>query len=300
MGAQHDHSQSPNPGLAFGIGIALNLSFVVVEAVFGFLANSMALFADAGHNLADVLGLAVAWAGAILARSAPTRTFTYGLKKASILSALVNALFLLVAIGAIVAEAVRRLLHPAPTAGGIVVLVAAVGIAVNGITAILFARGSRRDINVRGAFLHMAADAGVSAAVVAAGLFILWTGMQWIDPAMSLAVAVVILGTSLGLLKESVRMSLAGVPSAIDVEAVENALASLDGVAGVHHVHIWALSTTETALTAHLVAPVGHAGDLISRARHMLGDRFHIGHCTLQLERQDERDLFCYEEAGAP
>lgn len=293
MSSGHEHSPPSTFGIAFGIGIVLNLGFVVVEAIFGLLANSMALFADAGHNLSDVLGLIVAWAGGMMARRAPSRNFTYGLKKASILSALVNALFLLVAIGAIVAEAIRRLLHPAPTEGGTVIIVAAVGIAVNGITAMLFARGSRGDINIRGAFLHMAADAAVSAAVVAAGFVILWTGQQWVDPAMSIAVAVIIFWSSLGLLKESVRMSLAGVPSTIDVDTVESALGSLDGVSGVHHVHVWALSTTETALTAHLVAAHGGIDELLHRARRMLHDQFNIGHCTLQLEGSDAHDGDC-------
>ena len=287
--ADHAHSHSHGPpdfGRAFAIGIGLNIGFVVIETIFGFAANSMALLSDAGHNLSDVLGLIVAWAGAMMARRSASPRFTYGLKKASILSALINALFLLVAIGAIGAEAVRRLFHPSPTEGGYVVVVAAIGILVNGLTALLFARGREHDINVRGAFLHMASDALVSLAVVFAGFVILWTGQQWVDPIMSLAVAVVILWSSIGLLKESVWMSLAGVPSGIDVDQVEVALAELDGVDAVHDLHVWPLSTTETALTAHIVTPSADYPDaLLESARVMLHDRFRIEHCTIQVER---------------
>jgi cobalt-zinc-cadmium efflux system protein len=294
--AAHAHSHSHSHahaaasfGRAFAIGIALNLGFVLIEAVFGFYANSMALLSDAGHNLSDVLGLVVAWAGGTLAQRASSPRFTYGLKKASILAALANALFLLVAIGAIGAEAIRRLFHPSATEGGVVMVVAAIGIAVNGATAMLFVRG-QHDINLRGAFLHMAADAAVSAAVVLSGLLIVWTGRQWIDPVMSLAVAVVILWGSVGLLKESVWMSLAGVPAGIDVDQVELALAELDGVEAVHDLHIWPLSTTETALTAHIVTAVAdYPDELLARARGVLHS-FHIEHCTIQVERHHPPD----------
>src|SRR3954451_18610059 len=201
----HGHAHgSGDFGRAFAIGIGLNLGFVLAETVFGFLANSMSLLADAGHNLSDVLGLVVAWAGAIMARRAASPRFTYGLKKAPILAALANSLFLLIAVGAIGAEAIRRLFHPSVTEGGTVMIVAAIGILINGVTALMFARGRENDLNIRGAYLHMAADAAVSAAVVFAGLVILWTGQQWVDPVMSLAVAVVILWGSVGLMKESV------------------------------------------------------------------------------------------------
>jgi cobalt-zinc-cadmium efflux system protein len=285
----HDHGHAHAPvsfGTAFAIGITLNVGFVVAEVVFGFLANSMSLMADAGHNLSDVLGLVLAWAAATMAKKAPSPRFTYGLKKAPILAALANSLLLLIAIGAIGAEAVRRLLHPAVTEGGTVTIVAAAGIVVNGLTALLFARGRGRDINIRGAYLHMAADALVSMAVVVAGLVIMWTGQQWVDPAMSLAVAVVILWSSIGLLKESVWMSLAGVPSGIDADEVEISLAELDGVDAVHDLHIWPLSTTETALTAHIVTGQADYPDaLLEAARTLLHDRFHIEHCTIQVER---------------
>ena len=289
-GHSHDHGHHHGPGdysRAFAIGIALNLAFVVVETVYGFMAGSMALIADAGHNLSDVLGLVVAWAGAAMARRSASARFTYGWKKASILAALINALFLLVAVGAIGAEAIRRLFDPAPTDGGTVMIVATVGIVINGLTALMFARGRADDINIRGAYLHMAADAAVSAAVVVAGLLILWTGQLWVDPVTSLAVAVVILWGSLGLLKESVWMSLAGVPSGIDVDEVEAALSDLEDVEAVHDLHIWPLSTTETALTAHIVtARADYPDALLERARRMLHDRFRIEHSTIQVERQ--------------
>jgi cobalt-zinc-cadmium efflux system protein len=303
MGVTHSHrvvesgGHSHGPvdfGRAFAIGIALNVAFVLVECVYGFYANSMALLSDAGHNLSDVLGLVVAWAGGMMAKSESSPRFTYGLKKASILAVLINALLLTTAVGAIGAEAVGRLLHPAPTEGGTVMLVAGIGILINAATALLFARGRQHDINIRGAYLHMAADAAVSAAVVLAGLLILWTGRQWIDPVTSLVIAVVILWGSFDLLRESVRMSLMAVPSGIELEEVETALRNLHGVETVHDLHVWPLSTTETALTAHLVAPsVGSTDALLQAARAMLHDRFHIEHCTLQVERTHLRDTTC-------
>jgi cobalt-zinc-cadmium efflux system protein len=290
-GHSHAHAHPHSHGQAFAIGIALNLGFVIVETVYGFLAGSMALVADAGHNLSDVLGLVVAWGGATMAQRSASRRFTYGLKKASILAALANALFLLVAIGAIVAEAIRRLFDPQPTDGMTVVVVAGIGILVNGATAMMFARGSADDINIRGAYLHMAADAAVSAAVVFAGLLILWTGQLWVDPVMSLAVALVIFWSSLGLLRESMGMSLAGVPLGIELDEVELELAGLPGVRAVHDLHVWPLSTTETALTAHLLAPDATDTDVLLRqARVMLHDRFRIAHSTIQIERRDAGD----------
>jgi cobalt-zinc-cadmium efflux system protein len=279
---------------AFALGILLNVGIVVVQLVYGFLANSMALIADGGHNLSDVLGLMVAWAGAIMARRSPSRRFTYGLKKASILAALINALILLVAVGAIAGEAVRRLFHPAAADAHVIIWVAAASIAVNLATALLFARGRAHDLNVRAAFLHMAADAAVSAAVVVAGFLILWTGAQWLDPMMSIIVALVILWGSVGLMKESVGMSLMGVPSGIQLDEVEAELSRLEGVETVHDLHIWPLSTTETALTAHLVAPnAGSTDALLKTARVMLHDRFAIEHCTVQIEREHLKDDDC-------
>jgi cobalt-zinc-cadmium efflux system protein len=287
----HGHSHAPaNFNRAFAIGFALNLGFVVVEAIFGFTANSMALLSDAGHNLSDVLGLVIAWAGGLMAQSGSSPRFTYGLKKASILAALINALFLMVAVGAIGAEAIRRLLSPTPTEGGVVAAVAAAGIVVNGVTAMLFSRG-HDDINIRATFVHMASDAAVSAAVVFAGLVILWTGQLWVDPVMSIAVAIVILWGSVGLLKESVWMSLAGVPAGINVDQVQAAMSELEHVEAVHDLHIWPLSTTETALTAHVVTDrADYPDELLAAARALLHDRFRIEHCTIQVERHHPAD----------
>jgi cobalt-zinc-cadmium efflux system protein len=290
----HHHHGGGDLSRAFAIGILLNATMVVLELVYGILGNSMALVADGGHNLSDVLGLVIGWAGAVMAKRSPSRRFTYGLKKASILSALINALFLLVAVGAIAAEAVRRLINPAPAEARTMIWVAAVAILVNIATALLFAGGRKSDINVRAAFQHMAADAAVSAAVVFAGFVILWTGQQWVDPVMSLVVAAVILWGSLGLMRESVGMSLMGVPSSIEVEEVEEELGRLDGVETVHDLHVWPLSTTEIALTAHLVAPDVKATDqLLGTARKMLHDRFAIEHCTIQIERTHLEDTPC-------
>ena len=295
MGAGHSHHHHHDDhSRAFVLGIALNIAIVLLEAGYGFLANSMALIADAGHNLSDVLGLVVGLGGTIMARRSPSPRFTYGLKKASILAALINSLFLLVAVGAIVAEAARRLVSPEPTQAQTMIWVATVAIGVNVLTALLFARGRSRDINVRAAFQHMTADAAVSAAVVFAGFIILKTGQLWVDPVMSLAVAAVILWGSFGLMKESVGMSLMGVPSGIDVDEVQAGLAALDGVETVHDLHVWPLSTTETALTAHLVVPgEGSTDVLLQAARTMLHDRFHIEHCTLQIERTHLEDTRC-------
>lgn len=290
----HDHHNGEDFSRAFALGIALNVAIVLVELTYGFLANSMSLVADGGHNLSDVLGLVVGWAGAVMSKRSPSPRFTYGLKKASILAALVNGLFLLVAVGAIAAEAIDRLLRPSVAEAGTMIWVAALAIFINVATALLFARGRAHDINVRAAFQHMAADAAVSAAVVFAGVVILWTGQQWVDPVMSLAVAGIILWGSIGLMRESVGMSLMGVPSSIELDHVREALGELPGVQTVHDLHVWPLSTTETALTAHLVAPdVPSTDGLLCEARTMLHHRFRIEHCTLQIERTHLEDTNC-------
>jgi cobalt-zinc-cadmium efflux system protein len=264
----------------------LNVGFVAVEAFYGLLSNSVALLADAGHNLSDVIGMLLAWGAATLSKRQPSAHFTYGLRRSSILSALFNAVFLLVAIGAIAFEAIQRLGDPQPVAGGTVMAVASVGILVNGITAWLFARGSKHDLNIRGAYLHMAADAGVSAGVVVSGLLILQTGWLWIDSATSLVVVAVILVGTWGLLRRSVNMALDRVPEHIPPADVTDALAGLPGVTRVHDLHIWSLSTTEVALTCHLVMPAGCPGDAFLReVSDLLHHRFRIGHATIQVER---------------
>ena len=292
--AGHSHHARASPvghGRAFAIGIALNLAFVGIEAIYGFLAGSMALLSDAGHNLSDVLGLAIAWGAALLARRGPTLRFTYGLRSSTILAALFNALLLLVAVGGIVWESIDRLMNPAPVAAVTVMVVAGIGILINGFTAWLFVRGSQDDINIRGAFLHMAADAGVSLGVVLAGAVILMTGAFWIDPMISLLIAGVIVWTTWDLLRQSLTLSLQGVPSAIDMSAVKTALEDLPGVARVHHLHVWAVSTTETALTVHLVMPEGHPGNaFLVNALKLLKSRFGIGHATIQIEVGNEAD----------
>ena len=284
--AGHHHGNGGNFGRAFIIGIILNLTFVVVETIYGFAANSMALLADAGHNLSDVLGLVVAYVGALLVKRRPSPRFSYGLKKSSILAALINALLLLVAVGGIIAEAIRRLIEPEPSNGSTVMAVAAVGIVINGLTALLFARGRHGDLNIRGAYLHMVADAAVSAAVVVAGLAILLTGERWIDPVVSLVVAAVILWGTWGLLTEATSMTLAGTPRNIESAQVARALEKLPGVVGTHHLHIWSLSTTETAMTVHLQVGDDVDRDLILRqANAYVHQMFGIDHSTIQVER---------------
>ena len=280
------HAHAPASfGKAFAIGIALNVGFVAVEATYGVLANSVALLADAGHNLSDVLGLVVAWVAMALAKRAPSARYTYGMKGSSILAALFNAVFLLVAVGAIVWEAIQRFGEPAPVAGKTVMIVAAIGILVNGITAWLFASGAKGDINIKGAFLHMAADAAVSAGVVIAGLVILYTGWTWLDPVVSLAIVAVIVWSTWGLLRDSLTLSLAAVPPGIDPAAVRSHLEGLPGVAALHDLHVWAMSTTETCLTAHLLMPGGRPDDaFLIDAAAGIRERFGIGHTTLQVE----------------
>ena len=283
-GAGHVHAPA-SFGKAFAIGITLNTALVVAEAVYGYLGNSTALMADAGHNLSDVFGLLVAWAASIVSKRAPSGRFTYGLRGSSILAALANAVFLLVATGAIGWESIQRFRDPEPIAGVTVMVVAAIGILVNGATALLFASGRKGDINIRGAFLHMAGDAAVAAGVVVSAALILWTGRLWLDPAMSLVICAVILWSTWGLLRSSVGMSLSAVPEGVELGAVRSFLADRAGVAAIHDLHVWPISTTETAMTCHLVMPAGHPGDdfLLEVAR-VLKQRYKIGHATLQIE----------------
>ena len=295
----HDHSdhaeQSHGPGghvhapasfgKAFAIGITLNTVFVVVEAIYGYAAGSMALVADAGHNLSDVLGLIAAWTAAVLSKRAATSRYTYGLKGSSILAALFNAVFLLVAVGAIAWEAVHRLFYPTPMTEITVIVVATIGIAINGVTALMFASGRNSDLNIRGAYLHMVADAAVSVGVVIAAVVIMFTGWLWIDAVTSLVICVLIVWGTWSLLRDSTAMSLAAVPRGIDSVAVRSYLEQCEGVVQVHDLHIWSMSTTEVALTCHLVIPTGAPGDayLMAIAERLEHD-FGIEHTTIQIE----------------
>ena len=272
----------------FAIGVAINLVFVFIEAGFGYWAGSLALLADAGHNFGDVIGLALAWGAAALAVRRPSQRFTYGLGGSTILAALFNAMLLLIAVGGIVVAAVERFRMPAHIDDVIVVAVAAAGIVVNTTTALLFLSRRKEDLNARGAYIHMLADASVSAGVVVAGFVIHYTGLAWIDPAMGIVIALVILASTWGLLRDSMRLALAAVPADIDANAVRAYLCGLDGVYAVHDLHIWAMSTTENALTAHLVMPAGHPGDaFLAEVAHAIEHRHRVGHVTLQIETAD-------------
>lgn len=287
----HDHAHAHGPkdyGRAFAIGVGLNIAFVVIEAVYGLASGSLALLADAGHNLSDVLGLLLAWGAICLARRAPSRRRTYGFRRTTILAALANSVILMIAVGGIAWEALQRFARPAAVESGVIVLVAGIGIVVNTVTALLFLSGRKSDLNIRGAFIHMAADAGVSAGVVIAGLAIGATGLAWIDPVVGLIIVVVIAVGTWDLLRDSLNLALDAVPRGIDPDAVEAYLLGLPGVTAVHDMHIWGMSTTETALTAHLVKPE-HEGDdeLLGRICLGLAERFGINHATLQWERGD-------------
>ena len=284
----HHHHAPPDFGRAFAIGIALNLVFVLVEAVAGLAYGSMALVADAGHNLSDVLALALAWVASIAARRPASGRFTYGYKSSTILAALANALLLAIAIGAILFETVHRLLEPQQPQGMAMIVVAGIGIAINTLTAMLFVRG-QEDLNIRGAFLHMAADALVSLGVVVAGVAILLTGLVWIDAAVSLAIVAMIAWGTWGLARDSVAMSLLAAPARIDLGEVRRHLAGLQGVAAVHDLHVWPLSTTETALTAHLVMPERPVPDsFLQDVAAQLHARFGVDHATIQIESGEQ------------
>ncbi len=293
------HAHAPDFGRAFLIGTLLNTGFVAIEAAYGVLANSVALLADAGHNLSDVLGLLVAWGAATLGRRGPSERYTYGLRRSSILAALFNAVFLLVAVGAIGLEAIRRLAAPAPVESGVVMAVACAGIAVNGVTAALFARGREGDLNIRGAFLHMLADAMISVGVVAAAFAVSRTGWLWLDPLTSLAIVAIIVAGTWRLLRDALTMALDAVPPGIDAGSVGAALAGLPGVERVHDLHIWPMSTTEAALTCHLFMPGDTPGDrFLHAASAMLEKRFGIAHVTIQIETEAE-DACRQAPAGA-
>jgi len=286
MGRHFHTHQLRNYNKAFGFGIALNLIYVVLEIIYGLLVNSMALIADAGHNFSDVLGLVLAWGAAYLAKKETTKSRTYGFRKATVLAALFNAIIMFTAVGAISIESIRKLITPEPTAGTTIIIVAGIGTLINLFTALLFMPGRKKDINIKGAFLHMTADAGVSLGVVAAGIIINLTGFYLLDPIISLVIVLVITIGTWGLLKDSFLLSMDAVPKNIDIEEVRKYLGSLKGVTAVHDLHIWAMSTTEIALTVHLVMPDENADDkFLSRTCRQLHDKFEIEHSTIQIEK---------------
>lgn len=284
----HDHGHrghSSGIGRAFAIGIALNVIFVLAEWAFGVLANSLALIADATHNFSDVLGLVLAWAASALARRPPSTRFTYGLRGSTVLAALANAMLLLVATGGIAWEAILRFRNPGAVNEAILIWVALLGVLINAGTAVLFMAERKTDLNIRGAYLHMAADAGVSLGVVAAGIGMLFTGWTWLDPVVGLLIVAVIFISTWRLLRDSVRLALHAAPESVDPLKVRRCLAGLPGVVEVHDLHIWAMSTSETALTAHLVMPGGHPGDdFLADVVRQIEAKFHIGHATIQIE----------------
>ena len=289
-----DHAATESHSRAFVLAVGLNIAFVAIEFTYGVIAESTALMADAGHNLSDVLGLLLAWGAAVLAKKQPSDRYTYGLRSTSILAALANGMLLLVVCGGIGWEAMRRFAAPSEVAGLTVAVVAAIGIAVNGFSAWLFMAGSKKDLNIRGAFLHMAADALVSLGVVIGGVTILYTGLDWIDPLLSLLIVIVILFSTWGLLRDAVRLSLSAVPAHIDLQEVQDFLADLPGVADVYDLHIWGMSTTETALTVQLIMPNGSPGDgFIDSVADGLRQRFAIHHSTLQIRHDMRSSLAC-------
>jgi cobalt-zinc-cadmium efflux system protein len=281
------HERDPRGhGRAFVIAICLNVIFVVVELAYGFIANSTALMADAGHNLSDVLGLALAAGASILASKAASENYTYGLRSSSILAALGNAVLLFVACGAIAWEAIHRLLQPPAVAGLTVTLVALIGVVINGFSAWLFIKGSKNDLNIRGAYLHMAADAAVSGGVVIAGIAMILTDQYWLDPVVSLLVVAIVIAATWGLLRDSLRLALNAVPGHIEISRIDAYLRERPGVVDIHDLHIWGLSTTESALTVHLVMPSGYPSDaFMENIRETLNIRFSIHHCTIQIEQ---------------
>ncbi|MFZ0125528.1 MAG: cation diffusion facilitator family transporter [Xanthobacteraceae bacterium] len=285
-GHDHGHSHAPTSfGRVFAIGVTLNLVIVAAELVFGYLANSLSLISDAAHNFTDVVGLLLAWGGAWLAARQPTARYTYGFRRASILAALGNAALLLIATGGILIEALHRFQDPQPVATGTVMAVATLGILVNGATAVMFMSGRKDDLNIKGAFLHMVGDAGISVGVVIGAALVSVTGWLWLDPAISVAIALAVLWSSWGLARDSVNLALDAIPRDIDHEAVQAYLRDLPGVSEVHDLHIWAMSTTETALTAHLVRPGAGLDDpMLHETCRQLELRFKIKHATLQIE----------------
>lgn len=295
----HNHNNSVNYyNKAFAIGIALNVGYVIIEFAYGVIYNSMALIADAGHNLSDVLGLMLAWGASRLATKSPSKTMTYGYRKSTILAALMNSIILMVAVGAIAYESIGRFFNPQPISGGNLMIVAGIGVIINTVTALMFMSGSKKDLNIKGAFIHMAADAGISLGVVAAGLLISITSLYWIDPVISLVIVIIITIGTWGLLKESFTMSMDAVPKGINLSEVREFLLNQDDVTKVHDIHIWPLSTTETAFTAHVVRRNKDCNDeFLSNMKKELHDKYEISHVTIQIENS-EVDVDCNENCN--
>jgi len=280
------YTKRKNYNLAFILGIALNVIYIIIELIFGLLINSMALIADAGHNFSDVLGLLLAWGAAYLAKTATTKDRTYGLRKTTILAAFFNSIFLLIAVGAILIEAIRKIIEPEPVAGTVIMIVAGIGVVINALTALLFMKKGERDINIKAAFLHLAADAVISLSVVIAGFLINLTGFYLLDPIISVVIVITITIGTWRLLKDSFHLSMDAVPRNIKPDEVHDYLASLEGVKDVHDLHIWAMSTTETALTVHLVVPNENKDEMfLNNLSQQLNDKFNIEHATIQIEK---------------
>lgn len=300
MNHNHKH-EVKNYNQAFAVGILLNVVYVLIEAGYGLSINSLALIADAGHNLSDVAGLLLAWGASILSHKAKTEKRTYGYRKATVLASLFSAILLLVAIGGITWEAINRIFEPQPIEGMTIIIVAGIGVVINTLTALLFIKDQKHDLNIRGAFLHMAADAGISLAVVLAGILIMYGGWLWVDPLISLFIAVVILLATWGLFRESINYSMDAVPQHIDNDGIKKYLESLTHVVAIHDLHIWPLSTTEIALTVHVVVDVNQIdNDFLSNVQHHLHDEFQIEHSTIQVETLKEKSNCMLQDDDKP
>lgn len=293
--SHHHHHGPQNHNNAFKLGILLNTIFVFTEVIYGFKADSMALLADAGHNLVDVLSLALAWITSLLATKKPQGNFTYGYRKSTILSSLINGLFLIFSAAFIAYEAIDKLINGASVESKIVIIVALIGVVINTLTALLFIKGQHDDLNIKGAFLHMAADAGVSLGVAVGGAIILYTGLNWIDPILSLLIVAFILFTTWSLLKESVFLTLDAAPEKFDVQRIEDALLEHQDVSKIHDLHVWALSTSQNALSVHVVSPLDQTEKLLEELNRMINQRFHISHNTIQIEKSGAH-LHCHCE----
>ncbi len=288
----HSHAVGNNYNGIFLLGIGLNIAFIIIEVIYGFIANSSALLSDAGHNVGDVMGLVFAWFAFWLSGRKPTSRYSYGYKKSTILISVLNAVILFVAIAFILRDAIEKFIHPQPVGGTEIMVVAAIGVLVNGLTAVLFIKNQKDDLNIRGAFLHMAADALVSLAVVVAGLTIKLTGYNWIDPIMSIVIVIVILGGTWRLFIDSLNLALDGVPRNIDIQRIVSTLNAQKGVAEIHDLHVWALSTSENAMSVHVVAEKDADSHLLAHLQHIMHEQFKIKHTTIQIEKEGDH-LHC-------